>query len=650
MLEPTTPTNTTVNREAVNREAVKIILEEFLKSNGLNVLAIKGKWGVGKTHLVKEVLEKNQDQQEYYYASLFGIGAIEQLKSQLLNSKNPSTINQKENPSSENFISGLERIIENEYENYNYWIKFKDIYYSYIFKEITKGISALLKFFTNIVTHYRDRLDRVPKTQDIQLGGLTVPLAGVVISLAGDGLLYWLFNQIKKGSIICIDDLERKSAGFNLDELLGLIEYLVQKLECKVILIYNEEFLNEQEKSKIFLETYREKVIDIEIEMNPTVEESLDVIFKTREEFYIAIIKEVILATETNNIRVIKKIQYYINEILELISGWESDLKEQIIKNITILALAKLDKKFHDKFAFRIEDIASVIDISWEIEDKEKQNKRLEIKQNLSNIGYIPRPIDKYLIEFIDKFLFDKDEFIREGNELNETEKYISITKLLQNLLDSCYNSFGHSEQELGEKIKNFLKQYHLNLHISDFEKLKPLVETIDLDISEYERSLLEYYLENDIQSFYISSQLSAKLTQYPDLKKYLQKHKEEYKKNLDITSALNKIISYNQSPARINLNNVGTRHSLLAEEYYKLEREFLNNCTIDDYYQWLKNDYPNLIELVRYCRTVVNKDSNICLTKAIERLAKESKLKKMIAKFSYSIDIDSYPDEEHSH
>lgn len=635
MLEPTTPTDTTVNREAVNREVVKIILQEFLKSNGLNVLAIKGRWGVGKTHLVKEVLEKSQNQQEYYYASLFGIGAIEQLKSQLLNSKNPSIINQQESIISESFILGLEKTIKREYDNYNYWIKFKDIYYSYIFKEITKGISALLKFFTNIVTHYRDRLDRVPKTQDIHLGGLTVPLAGVVISLAGDGLLYWLFNQIKRGSIICIDDLERKSEGFKLDELLGLIEYLVQKLECKVILIYNEEFLNENKDSKESLETYREKVIDIEIEMNPTVEESLDIVFENRNDFYIPTIKEVILATETNNIRVIQKILFYINKINESnesnqsISNWEAGVREQIIKHITIFALAKLDKKFHDKFKLRIEDILSNIHYSLSNYDKNKDkgDSQQTIEETLFNLGYIPLKINEQLIKLVDQFLFDENEFIIEGNKLNEREKNNSIINMFNHLWKPFYNSFGDSEQELAQTITNFLEEYNLYLSPREFESLEKLALAIEsLNISQYEYSFLKYYLENEPHYFYNSEfPLANKLHKYPDLEEELQKLKKEYKQKLNITTALGRMMN---------------------EKYHvhlscPLEIEFLNECTIDDYYQWLKKGHNDLTTMIYYCRDNFNtKDSlNINIRKAIIKLAGESKLNKMRAKLIYSID-----------
>ncbi|MFM6267378.1 MAG: P-loop NTPase fold protein, partial [Dolichospermum sp.] len=58
----------------VNREEAESIIEKFLDNENYRVLAVKGKWGVGKTHLVRTVLAKHQ-KNDYLYASVFGISS-----------------------------------------------------------------------------------------------------------------------------------------------------------------------------------------------------------------------------------------------------------------------------------------------------------------------------------------------------------------------------------------------------------------------------------------------------------------------------------------------------------------------------------------------------------------------------------------------
>ena len=59
-------------------EYVKHELKAFFANLEPEILAIKGKWGTGKTYLVKEVFEESQDDKAY--VSLFGISTIEDLQ------------------------------------------------------------------------------------------------------------------------------------------------------------------------------------------------------------------------------------------------------------------------------------------------------------------------------------------------------------------------------------------------------------------------------------------------------------------------------------------------------------------------------------------------------------------------------------------
>ncbi|MFM6367632.1 MAG: P-loop NTPase fold protein, partial [Dolichospermum sp.] len=230
--------NTNKANARIDRKKAKSILERFLENEDYSVLAVNGKWGIGKTHLVQNFLYKHT-KSYYYYVSIFGISSIEQLKARLI-------ANYKNDLNSDNQSSQTKTEL--------------------VFNFINKYIKTFFEWLNRIF----GKIEKTPKL-DI-LGGLS----GSVISIAGDLALEIFFNSIvRENSIICIDDLERKYK-IPLEEILGFVENLVQERKCKIILIYNEDELED----KKVLDRYREKVIDREFTLNPTVDENLDFRFK----------------------------------------------------------------------------------------------------------------------------------------------------------------------------------------------------------------------------------------------------------------------------------------------------------------------------------------------------------------------------------
>ncbi|MFM9156363.1 MAG: P-loop NTPase fold protein, partial [Dolichospermum sp.] len=143
----------------VNREEAESIIEKFLDNENYRVLAVKGKWGVGKTHLVRTVLDKHQ-KNDYLYASVFGISSIEHLKARI-------------------------------FANYQKNIK-------------PKPINNIFEFLIEFLNRNSGRLEKTPK--------LDFGLSGSLLTIGGDLLLEIFFNlNVNGNSIICIDDLERKS-------------------------------------------------------------------------------------------------------------------------------------------------------------------------------------------------------------------------------------------------------------------------------------------------------------------------------------------------------------------------------------------------------------------------------------------------------
>ena len=595
MTESTNKANSGVSRKEAESILKRFLDEKHYKEN-YKVLAVNGKWGIGKTHLVQTFL--NTETEGYYlYASVFGISSIEQLKARLIaNSKSQESNN-------------------------------------LIYKNISNAVEW--------TSRNAARLDN-PK---LDVAGLS----GSLLAIAGNLGLETLFHINIKNSIICIDDLERKSK-LPLEEILGFVEYLVQECKCRIILIYNED--NLAEAAKKVLQDYREKVIDREFTLNPTVYENLDFRFKDHHYLdYLEVIKKVFKETDTNNIRVIRKTEWLIKELIPLMENWEDSLRHQVIKNCIIITVAKLDTDFCKRLSINVIDPVDTIIFSisynhqqmqqyeekYKAEDKETSIKKLEFLEKIAKMGYRSlEELDEFISHLVNTPLSDSIElqFREKGNILNEREKRNQIIKKLNDLENNLYkfkyyNSFADNKQDIIDGIISFLEQNHLDLSIAQLEGLARFTSVLGCDIYKYEKSLLEKILKDILESnsYENLSAFRNKLSKYPELEASFNEKINEYHQTLDITTAVRNIMNCDPSSRSITLQK---------------DVEFLRSRNVHEYCKWLEKGHPELIDMVEWLRKSGYRPAPENLEQAICILAECSGINKMRAKYLYNIDIEN--------
>ena len=191
---------------------IKEELTSFLNSHEPGVFAVKGKWGVGKTHLVREVVSDNKSKwgdKKFAYVSLFGVNSLEELRER-------------------------------------------------IFVEIESAKPGIKK----------------GKEWFKALGNLAdktgTPIGSIGSGLIGLSTQLWMNNAIPRSKIV-VDDIERLGVNLPIRDLLGFLSQLKEQNECQVVLIFNEGELEKATKSEV--ERYREKVFDREIAFVPDVSE-----------------------------------------------------------------------------------------------------------------------------------------------------------------------------------------------------------------------------------------------------------------------------------------------------------------------------------------------------------------------------------------
>ena len=90
-----------------------------------------------------------------------------------------------------------------------------------------------------------------------------------------------LYRFIPEKAVICLDDLERAIEKFDINELLGTINDLVENNHFKVIVIANKEYIDQSEKGK--QDIFYEKVIEKILHFIPNINEVFNILVKQKE-------------------------------------------------------------------------------------------------------------------------------------------------------------------------------------------------------------------------------------------------------------------------------------------------------------------------------------------------------------------------------
>jgi len=187
----------------MDRKETIELLEEKFKSDGGKIrrIMLDGPWGVGKTHAVAEFLEK-ADTFKVINVSLFGVDSTSAL---------------------------LDEIAVGYLENH-----------------------ATTKMGKSIARNILPRLGRMLKIEP--------SLFGIGINVDGVDTAGATVSLVDETCLLCFDDLERKSAKINMEDVLGIVERLA--LKTNVLLIGNKDEMNDADKEQY--EKFREKIIDKE--------------------------------------------------------------------------------------------------------------------------------------------------------------------------------------------------------------------------------------------------------------------------------------------------------------------------------------------------------------------------------------------------
>ncbi|PCI65702.1 MAG: hypothetical protein COB26_12285 [Piscirickettsiaceae bacterium] len=347
--------------------SVKVIKEQifqFLSSETPEVMAIKGEWGVGKTYSWKKFLsEANSNNgvklERYSYVSLFGINSLEAFKYTIF-----ENVVKKE-------IIDIEANLDT-------------------FKANTAG---LIEYFGR---------------QSINL------FKGAPIIKSFSPAIETISFLSLNGTLICIDDLERKGSGLEIKDILGLVSLLKEQKKCKVVLLLNdgEEGLEDYEK-------YREKVIDIELKFTPSPEECSSIAY-SGDKVIFPRLKELVTNLEIRNIRILKKIERLVDLAMPLVQGYEPEIIDQVLHSLALFSWCYYCSGTNEDIP-DLEFVTSKGYSMFGIGDDEEDEKEKKWKTFLQGYNYqLTDEFDLVLAEAVKTGFFIEDELKAKATAKNQ--------------------------------------------------------------------------------------------------------------------------------------------------------------------------------------------------------------------------------------
>ena len=274
----------------MSTEQVKNEIRRFLKAEDKLALCLSGKWGVGKTHtwdilLTAAFKDATVRPPRYAYVSLFGLETLSHVRRSVF-----------ENTVEAGAFSEKERL------------------------EAT--FSSVSERLAQLSSKWRAGIGMI---------------RGIPVVADYGGLVEAGFLDVRN-QIVCFDDLERMSDGLDLKDVLGLISFLKEKKNCKVVLLLNSEALEGQNAEDFRVQL--EKVIDINLTFAPTASEAVAIAVPDRTTLLTQMVAEYAAKLEITNIRTILKLLRICGRLEEVLEGYDERIIKQTFHSACLFGFA----------------------------------------------------------------------------------------------------------------------------------------------------------------------------------------------------------------------------------------------------------------------------------------------------------------------
>jgi len=443
-----------------------------------------------------------------------------------------------------------------------------------------------------------------------------------------------------KDIIICFDDFERMSPNLNISEMLGLISELKEQYNCKIVLINNNEVLKEQnllehqkimkrssikskgnkdyledleqkelenliygyEKNKItvdepsseryiitqnnsyeILEKFGEKIIDITLRYEPSVDDLIN-----------------ILKNEDNNYINFDFISSLFNNLKDKNKKFNLRLMKQLLTKLEVVQDILINKDIEESYKLGLTfNIFRLI---------VKENVKLN-ELNFNNVKSIYSDYKDDLFNLIFRHQFNtlkvKNAFIKYTKEDFQTEEESKYKRSVEKKYFQYLYDMQYSDKDFAKEFFDLLKNERFNIvkifSLSTVSWYIELLSKTDKDSPEQYKDfyleIVKKYIENNLNSIErFNSFLKQDIIKILDKDEELKEHYENQKNNHQ------SVISSSKKNILEKINTVHEKNGWSPED-----ETTLNSINEQLHLDWLENDaeyFEKILDFVSWLQS----------------------------------------------
>lgn len=366
-------------------------------------------------------------------------------------------------------------------------------------------------------------------------------------------------------SIICLDDIERRS--IPLLEILGLVDLLKNEYSCKVILLFNENKLDKHDIE--ILSSYREKVIDVEFEVEANITEVSKRFF---EEEDIDLVHEFINTSEIKNIRVLQQASWVYQYFKPFLESLHNELKNEFLKHTLTLSYIHYDSSCE----LSLEESQNIRFFSL-LDDKDEEKKKK--RQGITKLGYHKKDFDTYIIEYIKKSYIDQEAFEDAITKQISNIEANEVSIKHREAWGLYNNNFITLPEDLVLGFKSFLDENCEKISINDIKSMTDFLKML----GEKENSAwVDNHIRKHIDSYNIK-QLEESL---------------ECVSDSELVTSIREKLSHLKSEVKIReiIYRIAKNSG-----WNDIDMENLDSFSEDEYYDWLSQEKDtDLLSMLR--------------------------------------------------
>lgn len=195
------------------------------------------------------------------------------------------------------------------------------------------GVKTINDLKLRLVQSARQNSDRRYKEYVEGTTSLLKGLAGKWLGVEVESLVLLSIPTLLSERLVVVDDVERKHTSLDIDEVMGFINEHSEIHKSRFLLLLNQDKLTD----KPIWEALHEKVIDVEVVLNPTPTDAFKIVNDLDGLPYSHAVRSAIEIVGINNIRVIRRICRVIRNLLGKYADFDEVSAARVVPSTVLL-------------------------------------------------------------------------------------------------------------------------------------------------------------------------------------------------------------------------------------------------------------------------------------------------------------------------